>query len=203
MAETNPEDLDSINQEDVTLDEFDEATDKEVEDAGNDPAKLKEIIKARTATRQRLYARTKKAEADAKASKDSGEKDGTSKQQKKSAKVVELGYGEKGFLVANGIKGKQEFDLVTTIMTESGKSLDDVLESRYFQTELKALRDENATLDATPKGNGNRGGQSARNTVEYWIQKGELPPTDQVKLRRDVVREKTRIASTSNKFGGN
>ncbi len=203
MAEINNGGIDPTNNEDDSLlDEFDEQTDEEMEEAGDDPAKLKELIKARTATRQKLYARLKSKEADYKALKGEGGKEGKSSKQQ-GGKTIELGYGEKGFLVANGIKGSDEFQLVQDIMKESGKSLDDVLESKYFKAELKSMREEKATYEATPKSGSARGGQSARNSVEFWINKGELPPADQVELRRSVVREKTRLASTHNKFGGN
>ena len=203
MADEHDVDLDTFNQEDEeVLDQFDEATDKELDEAGDDPAKLKEIIKARTETRQRLYARMKKAEADAKANKQDKPKDTDKSKQQKGTKTFELGYDHKAYLVANGIKGAEEFSIVQEVMQNTGKSLDDVIEMRYVQAELKALREEKATADAMPKGDKVRGGKSAQNTVDYWIAKGELPPADQVELRRKVVAEKVRQDSTGNKFGG-
>jgi len=197
MAELHNEELDPTNEEGAELDSFDAQTDKELEEAGDDPAKLKELLTKRTETRQRLYARLKKAEADAKTFKQAKE---DKPDPKTVGKKIELGYGEKGFLVANGIKGTQEFELVQSIMKESGKSLDEVLESRYFLAELKSLRDENAALDAAPRGNGTRGGSSAKSTVDYWIEKGGLP--EDTKLARQVVAERNRRDSVSNKFGG-
>lgn len=203
MADIDPVELDPTNETDDVLEEFDETTDEEMEKAGDDPAKLKELIKSRTETRQRLYARLKAKEADLKALKGKDDPTRTSpKQQKSNGKTFELGYDHKAYLVANGIKGNDEFSVVQEVMQNTGKSLDEVIEMRYVQAELKALREEKATAYATPRGDKVRGGKSAQNTVEYWIAKGELPPADQTDLRRKVVAEKVRMDSTHNKFGG-
>jgi len=204
MADTHDEDLDSINQEDAELlEEFDEATDKELEEAGEDPAKLKEIIKARTATRQRLYARAKKAEADAKALKEKGEKGPAPKQQKGSSKeVTEFDYGQEAYLLAKGIEGDEERQFLLSEMNSTGKGLRDILGFNYVKEQLKTIADDRSAQAAMPKGKVNRGGQSARDTVEYWIDRGELPPVEQVELRRKVVHEKIARDSHRNKFGG-
>lgn len=109
----------------------------------------------------------------------------------------ELGYGEKAYLVANGIKGKEETALVESVMKESGKSLDDVLESSYLKHQLKELRDDTTTKKAVPSGS-KRSKTSSRDQVDYWIAKGELPPADQGQLRRDVVNARIKSEKTSN-----
>lgn len=202
MADIDPVEIDPTNDTDDILEEFDETTDEEMEKAGDDPAKLKELIKSRTETRQRLYARLKAKEADLKALKGKDDTKLPPKQQKGNGKTFELGYDHKAYLVANGIKGAEEFSVVQEVMQNTGKSLDEVIEMRYVQAELKALREEKATADATPRGDKVRGGKSAQNSVEYWIAKGELPPADQTDLRRKVVAEKVRLDSVHNKFGG-
>lgn len=118
---------------------------------------------------------------------------------RKNNKSSELDYGEKAFLVSNGIKGAEETKLVQDIMESTGKSLEDVLESKYFQAEIKEMRDAKASQDATPSGN-KTGQGSARDTVEYWISKGELPPADQTELRRKVVNAKIAKETTTNPF---
>lgn len=117
-------------------------------------------------------------------------------------KSGDLDYGQKAFLVANGVKDAEEVALVQTVMKDTGKTLEQVLESKYFQAELKEMRDAKATADATPNGT-KRSGQSARDTVEYWLAKGELPPADQVKLRRDVVNARMKAESSGNPFTSN
>ncbi len=107
----------------------------------------------------------------------------------------ELDYGKKAFLVANGIKDGAEMKLVKEIAKETGKSLEDVLGSKYFQAELKEMRELNNTSAAIPTGK--RTGTSGVDTVDYWIAKGELPPKDQVDLRRAVVN--ARIAKDKSK----
>lgn len=114
-------------------------------------------------------------------------------------KPTELDYAQKAFLISNGIKGKEETELVQTFMKETGKSLDDILESPYFQSELNALREAKATGNAIPKGS-KRSGNLAADSVEYWLAKGELPPADQVDLRRKVVNAKIAQKSSGNVF---
>ncbi|MFA6897241.1 MAG: hypothetical protein WCQ96_03075 [Patescibacteria group bacterium] len=114
----------------------------------------------------------------------------------KSNESGEMDYGQKAFLAANGVKGSDEITLVKDFMQNTGKSLDDVLDSKYFQSELKELRDEKATKAAMPTGK-NRSGQVTSDSVEYWLAKGELPPVDQRELRIKVVN--ARIAKEKNK----
>lgn len=107
-----------------------------------------------------------------------------SKNKKEAKPSSELDYGKKAFLVASGIKGSKETELVEKIVSDTGKTIEQVLESKYFQAELSEMRELGKTEDALPKGS-KRSGKSTQDTVEYWIAKGELP-TDR-KLRQDVV----------------
>lgn len=119
-----------------------------------------------------------------------------SEKPNRSSKASELDYGQKAFLVANGVKGADETKLVQEIMSATGKSLEDVLETKYFQSELKELRETRASANAMPNGT-KRSSNSSKDSVDYWIAKGELPPADQVDLRRKVVNE--RIAKERSK----
>jgi hypothetical protein len=96
-------------------------------------------------------------------------------------------------------KGSEETNLVKDFMQNTGKSLDDVLESKYFQAQLKEVREEKATKDATPSGT-KRAGQSASDSVEYWITKGELPPVNQRELRIKVVNARMEKEKNKNMF---
>lgn len=126
------------------------------------------------------------------------------KKGKKGKKSEELGYGEKAFLVANGIKGTEETALVKKIMDSTGNSMETVLESKYFQAELKELRDAKAAADATP-GKSGRQGNSASNTVEYWMAKGELPPNtpENRELRQKVVNARLAAERAKSEFTDN
>ncbi|MAH46246.1 hypothetical protein CMI37_10475 [Candidatus Pacearchaeota archaeon] len=110
-------------------------------------------------------------------------------------------YAEKAYLLAKEIK-ENEFDFVREVMDATGKSLDDVLATGYFQKDLKERRDAAATKEATPSGS-KRSGTASRDKVEYWIKKGVLPPTDQNKLRREVVKAKIAKAKSGSTFTDN
>lgn len=108
---------------------------------------------------------------------------GETKTEKKSDN---LDYGQKAYLIANGIKGTKEIDLTNRLKLETGKDLDSLLETTYFQSELAKLREQTTTDNANPRG-GKGGKNSSVDTVDYWIAKGELPPSSETQLRRDVI----------------
>lgn len=204
MSDTNNGNGNPENpEEDVLLDKFDAQTDKELEEAGDDPEKLREIIKIRTESRQKLYARTKEAESKLKtfASEKESKKD-TSKTTGKDDQPKEFDYGQKAYLIAKGIETEEEESFLFKEVSETGKTLSQVLGFQYVQEHLKTLKEQKNSEGAIPKGSGERGGQGNRNTVDYWIQKGELPPEDQVELRRKVVNEKLARSKAKGKFGG-
>jgi acyl-CoA reductase-like NAD-dependent aldehyde dehydrogenase len=183
------------NEEEEALEAFDEATDEELKQAGDDPVKLKEIIKVRTQSRQKLFNRAKTAE-------------GKLKQAKPEVKPAPKKEGEgldrvdKAILRTEKIVEEDEVELVEKIMKETGKTVEETLDSKYFQSELKTLREDKETANAIP-GNSKRSGQSNSSTVEYWISKGQLPPVDQPKLRQAVVNRKIELEKSGNTFSKN
>ena len=104
-------------------------------------------------------------------------------------------YAQKAYLKSSGIAAS-EFALVQEVMEATGKSLDDVLDSKHFQGLLKEQREDAAAEAAVPTGT-KRASNPTRDSVEYWIGKGELPPADQPELRRKVVN--ARIAKEKEK----
>lgn len=109
---------------------------------------------------------------------------------------------DKAILRAEKIHDADEIDLVQSIMKETGKDIEDVLESRYFKAELKALRDDKNTEEAlTPSSK--RSGNSNKNTVEYWIAKGEMPPASEPKLRQAYVNAKMSKMKERSMFSDN
>ena len=120
----------------------------------------------------------------------------------KRTKSDDLDYGQKAFLVANGIKGADETTLVKEIMSDTGKSLDEVLESKHFQGTLKDLRDARVSSEAIPKGT-KRSSSSSVDDVDFWIAKDELPPDtyENRKLRTDIVNKKIAIEKGKSVFG--
>lgn len=115
-------------------------------------------------------------------------------------KKGEIGYGEKAYLNSLGFKDAEDHTYVQGIMTSSGKSLEDVLAMPFVQGELKRIGEERITKAATPSTQDGRQGTPARDSVEYWIAKGELPPVDQQDLRRKVVNAKIAKEQNSSQF---
>ncbi len=107
--------------------------------------------------------------------------------------------GEKAFLAVNGIKTAKQIEFFQKMKKETGKSADALLETTYFQQEFKNFNEREASADATPSGN-KRSGNSAIDTVEYWLAKGELPPADQVDLRRKVVNARMKKEDSKGPF---
>jgi hypothetical protein len=108
------------------------------------------------------------------------------KPSRTSKKSEGFDYGEKAYLTSNGIKGSDEHEFAQKLQKQTGLDLDSLLEDTYFQTKLNEFREQKATTNATPSGT-KRSNNSSVDTVEYWIAKGELPPKDQVEMRRKVV----------------
>lgn len=123
-------------------------------------------------------------------------------EKKEPAKSDELGFAEKAYLNSEGVKGSKAHDLVKKVMKETGKSLEDVISSKFFRAELKEMEEVDAAKNAVPDGK-NRSAQSARDSVEYWIGKNELPPRDQVELRRQVVNARIKNEKNVNQFTSN
>ena len=76
-------------------------------------------------------------------------------------------------------------------MKDTGKSMDEVIENSRFQAELKDFREGVSSKEAIPKGT-RRSSQTSRDSVEYWVAKGELPPNtpENQDLRKKVVNAK-------------
>ena len=140
-----------------------------------------------------LYTRAKKAEGFEKIDGKWVKKEIKKKPEvidKKTNEPSEFDYGEKAFLNANGIKGVDELKKVKDFQIATGKSLDEVIENKYFLADLKDFRDDNIAKGAMPDGSRGTSGGSAKDGVDYWIKKGEMPPKDKPDLRKQYVNEK-------------
>lgn len=181
------------NIDDVKIDLEDEKEEGEEKKVEGDPKqKIEETPEARSARLARMSDQHDK-------------KHGLGKYAEKETpenKTTELGYGEKAFLIANGVKGSEETDLVKNFMKETGKTLEQTLDSSYFQSELREFREAKASGDAIPKGS-KRSGNPTSDSVEYWLAKGELPPADQRELRQKVVNAKIAGKTSKNVFTDN
>lgn len=96
-------------------------------------------------------------------------------------------YGQLAFLAANDLKADDEQALALRIAAETAKELKDVVNGAYFKAELKALREENAAKDALP--GSKRSKASSPSSLEYWLEKGGLPPDNAAnrELRTKIV----------------
>lgn len=110
-------------------------------------------------------------------------------------------YAEKAYLITSDVK-PSEFKLVKKIMDATGKTLDEVLKSKYFRAEQKEMREHAASNAAVPSGT-KRSTQTAKDKVGYWLAKGKLPPIDQPALRREYVNAKAKAEAEGSKFTEN
>jgi hypothetical protein len=109
---------------------------------------------------------------------------------------------DRAILRGEKITSQEEIELVESIKRETGKDVEAILESRYFKSELKALREDKMSEEATPKSN-NRANSQNRNTVDYWLAKGEMPPISEPKLRQDYVNAKISREKSRSQFSDN
>lgn len=116
----------------------------------------------------------------------------------KTPKKEGFDYAEKAFLKVNDVL-PDEYQLVQQIIEDTGKTIEEVLDSKYFRAEQKELREHKASTEAIPDGS-KRAGTSGKDKVEYWLAKGELPPADQPQLRRDYVNAKLKKEADTKKF---
>jgi len=145
--------------------------------------------------------RAKEAEGKAKRYKTKLEKQKEEpKPEKKENKSSELDYGQKAFLTANGIKGKNEFEFTENLLKETGKDLEDLIEMKYYKTQLEDFRAEQKTKNATPSSS-KRSSTSSRDNPEYWVNKpfNEVP----AELKRKVLKLKEKKIESIDKFTSN
>lgn len=123
------------------------------------------------------------------------EKPESKKEEKKGSN---LDSGEKALLVAYGIKGSEEMALAETFLKKYGMDIDELVEDEVFTSKLKTIRADKETKDAMPTGT-KRSGNGTRDSVDYWLAKGELPQ-DNPELARRVVNAKIAKSQNRSKF---
>lgn len=120
------------------------------------------------------------------------------KESKQVTNKSDFDYGELAFLAAKGVEADDEISFVQQIIANTGRTLREVVSDDYVQSKLKSMREARTVEDAVPKGT-KRSGTQARDNVDYWIAKNELP--DDVDLRRKVVNERIRRETQRDVFG--
>ena len=189
MAEENEKELDA----EETLEEPEEILDED----GTDTTDWKAEALKRHGIAKRFQTKLQKAKEEFEAYKTANPDEKAKQPQDKK----EFDYAEKAYLKSNGVD-KEDFPFVFETMQKAGKTLDELLDSKYFQAELKEKREERESAEAVPTGTKRTSG-SARDSVEYWIAKGGLPPADQVELRRKVVKAKVDAEKSKSHFSDN
>lgn len=114
---------------------------------------------------------------------------------KAPSKTGDFDYGELAYLAAKNIETNDELKLVKDIMSNTGKNLREVLQSKYLTAELNEMREMKKSQNAIPNSS-KRTSQSGKDTVDYWLAKGEMPPDRE--LQSKVV--KAKIAANSSNF---
>lgn len=106
-------------------------------------------------------------------------------------------YAELAYLTAKGISD-DDISFVEDTVKDTGKSLKDLLGAKWFQEELKDKQQERASKEAIPTGS-NRAGSSAKDEVDYWIAKGEMPKNNP-ELARKVLKAREKAEIDHSKF---
>ena len=160
------ETLDSQNEETTADAEITTDTTEVVEDV----TALKEKLSSTEEKNRQLFERAKKAEGfELKEGHWVKKEPKVESKPEPSVKSGELDYGQKAFLRAEGIKTQEETALVMSYVENTGKSLEEVIENKYFLNELKDMRELKATQEATPPSSG-RSTTGTKNT-DYWVAK--------------------------------
>ncbi len=102
-------------------------------------------------------------------------------------------------LRAEGVKDPKDMETVMHAAKVLGVEPIDALSDPFVQERLARSQKQRTAVNAVP-------GASSRQTVnikantDYWIKKGELPPKEDVELRRKVVNKRTEMAKHQKKF---
>lgn len=107
-------------------------------------------------------------------------------------------WGKRAYLNSKDVPD-EDHEFVLSIADKTGDSVDEVLNKDWVSKELEERQEHRTTEDAIPESK-DRGGKSVKSTVDYWIEKGELPPRDEFpELRSKVVKKKREIAENKDR----
>ena len=102
-------------------------------------------------------------------------------------------------LKESGLQDAEEIDL---IINESKELNIDplVYMKKGFATGILESHRKQKEADIANPSSKNRGSVNAKASADYWVSKGELPPQDQVELRREVVNKKMKASNRKQMF---
>ena len=96
-------------------------------------------------------------------------------------------YGQLAYLSTKKLdSGIAQKAIKDYLAENSGKTLEQAVTNKFLLAEINEQLEVQKTKDATPSST-KRAPTSGKGSVDYWIDKGEMPPADQVQLRRDVL----------------
>lgn len=178
-------DIELDEEEETDLGSDDSSDDEDLTDYKAEAEKWKGIAKRKDTKLQKLSAK------------------GETKKETKVGKTSEIDYSVLAFhnSKTNSVKIEHEDDIeyLQDIVNKTGSSMKEVLADDFFQSKIKA-RQESRTIKAAIPSTSKRSNSTTRDEVGYWINKGELPPADQVQLRRDVLNARIKGDSDGGKF---
>lgn len=186
-----------INNEDESLEE--ELEENEEEDKPEEPEvkteKPKETPEAKKARLERQLERLNKHLG----------VDKKPETKETSTKSSEIDFGQLAFHNTKSgsvrIESDEDIAFLEKTIEETGKSQQAILGSKWFTEELKEIQEQKRSSSAIPKG-GNRSANSTKDSVDYWVSKGELPentPANQ-ELRRKIVNARYKRETSDSKF---
>ena len=183
---------------------MDETNDQQVSAPENTQEADVQTVNAEETQTINWEERAKSAEAEAAkfkriAERNAKKAEGTDKKQ--TDFKGELDYGMKAYLRAEGIE-PTEFDFVQEQIEESGiTELEKLVKNPYFQSTLKDRREKKAVEAAIP-GKTRMSPENSKSKVDYWVEKGELPPNtpENLQLRRDVLNKRIQVEENKNRF---
>lgn len=180
----------------------DETVEETTEEQSEETSKSDEKDWAEIAKNQKI--RAEKAEARLKELQPKGEK----KDKIEPSKSDGLDYGQLAFYNTKSealrIESEDDVEFLKETMTETGKSQTAILNSKWFQAELKERQESKKTSDAVPK-KSKRTSQQAPDDVQYWQSKIEAGEADlnsikDVTLRRKVMNAQIENARSGSRF---
>lgn len=111
-------------------------------------------------------------------------------------------YGQLAYLTAKGFDHADDQKYLKDLMKRTGSELNDLLSDEFVTGKLGEMKEKRTSQGAMPSGD-DRNAPPAADQVEYWLNKGQLPPPDQVELRKKVVNAKIAREQGKSVFSSN
>lgn len=114
----------------------------------------------------------------------------------------EFGLLQKSYLRSAGITDADEVELAKGLSKKWGMDIDVLVDDEDFKAKLEKIRTTKANAKATNVEGGNGSSGGAKNSIEYWSQKGELPTSKDVPDRAARAKIHREMAQRSRGGGG-